>query len=140
MHAKIPSQLYIVHLALMLGPCMFAGMIYFVLIPQAPEAGVSKEQTMVFQTVAAVLAVLAVGMSQLVPRFLFRGEKSVPLQKYTAMKIVQWALIEGAALFLTVVFFMTHEKSMLIPFAILIALMALLRPTVDEIVRHNVVG
>lgn len=136
--AKVPAQLYIIHLALMLGPAFFALSLYFVVLPQATEQSLPKEQATVYEIVAAAMAVIGVGISQLIPRFFFRGEKSVPLAKYVTMKIVQWALVEAAALFIAVVYFLTHDKNMLIPLGVLIAIMAFMRPTVDELLHHNV--
>jgi len=136
--AKIPSQLYIIHLALMLGPAFFAAALYFVILPQNTEVAIAADQALVYKIVAAALAVIGVGLAQLVPKYIFRGEKSIAMAKYTSMKIVQWAMLEGSAMFLAVVYFLTHEQSMLISMGVLIALMAMMRPTVDEIVRYNV--
>ena len=130
----------------MLSPAMFAAVIFFVVLPGENGGGMSKDATAVFQTVAATLAVIAVGLSQLVPRFMFRqgtragirGEVKATLRQYVTMKIVQWALLESSALFIGVVFYLTHQKNLLIPLGVVIALMAMLRPTVDEIVRHNI--
>jgi hypothetical protein len=140
MAVKVPPQLYLIHLAIMLSPAIFAGLIYFVMLPGSETPGMSKDQLTVFQVFAAALSVIAVSLSQIIHRFIFRGEKQVPTAKYTTMKIVQWALLEGAALFIAVIFFMSQEKSMLIPLGVLIALIALMRPTVDEMIRHNVRG
>lgn len=137
---KIPVNLYIIHLAMMLAPAMFAAVTFFIILPDVKDAPIEKQDLLVFQTVAAAMAVIGVGMSQLIPRFVMRGEKNVPLQKYITMKIVQWALLEGSAMFIGVVFFLSHEKNMLIPLGILIALMAFMRPTVEEMQRHNVGG
>lgn len=135
---KIPVQLYVIHLALMMAPAMFAAVTFFVVIPEVKEATLPQQDLLVFQTVAAAMAVIGVGMSQLIPRFILRREKNIPMQKYVSMKIVQWALLEGSALFMGVVFFLSHEKSMLIPLGVLIALMALMRPTIEEMLRYNV--
>ncbi len=137
---KIPVQLYVIHLALMMAPAMFAGITFFIVLPEAKDAPLPQQDLLVFQTVSAAMAVIGVGMSQLVPRFVMRGEKHVPVQKYVSMKIVQWALLEGAAMFIGVVFFLSHEKNMLIPLGILIALMALMRPTIEEMQRYHVGG
>ncbi len=136
--AKVPVQLYIIHLALMMAPAMFAGITFFIVLPETKDAPLPQQDLLVFQTVSAAMAVIGVGMSQLVPRFVMRGEKHVPVQKYVSMKIVQWALLEGSAMFIGVVFFLSHEKNMLIPLGILIALMALMRPTVEEMLRYNI--
>lgn len=143
---RVPSQLYIIHLVLMLSPAIFAAVIFFVVLPDEKSEGLSKDEIAVFQTVAATLAVIAVGLSQLVPRFMFRqgsratirGEVKATLRQYVTMKIVQWALLESSALFIGVVFYLTRQKNLLIPLGVVIALMAMLRPTVDEIVRHNI--
>ncbi|MBN8220344.1 MAG: hypothetical protein J0L53_05440 [Spirochaetes bacterium] len=136
--ARIPQSLYLIHFMLMLSPALFAAVIYFGALPGETNPGTSNDEIRILQTVAAVLAVIAVGLSQLVPRFLTRDEKSLPLRRFASMKIVQWALLEGAAVFIGVVFFLTHQKSMLIPLAVLIALIAFMRPTTEEIVRFNV--
>lgn len=136
--SKVPVHLYFIHLALMLGPAFFALSLYFLVLPQATEMAMPKEQASIYQVVAAALAVIGVGISQIVPRFFFRGEKSVPLAKYITMKIVQWALVEAAALFIAVVYFLTHDKNMLISLGVLIAILAFMRPTVDELLHHNV--
>lgn len=122
----------------MLGPAFFAISLYFLVLPQANDAALPKEQATVYQVTAAALAVIGVGIAQLIPRFIFRGEKSVLLAKYVTMKIVQWALIEAAALFIGVVYYLTHDRNMLIPLGVLIAIMAFMRPTVDELLHHNV--
>lgn len=137
---KVPPQLYIIHLALMMAPAMFAAVTFFIVLPEAKDAQLAQQDLLVFQTVAAAMAVIGVGMSQLMPRFIMRGEKNVPVQKYVSMKIVQWALLEGSAMFIGVVFFLSHEKNMLIPLGILIALMAFMRPTIEEMLRFNVRG
>ena len=135
---RIPLQLYIIHLVLMLSPAAFAAVIYFIVLPGDKGEGLPKDQVVVFQTIAAALAVIAVGFSQLIPRFMMRPGLKIPMQKYTSMKIVQWAMLESSALFIGVVFYMTHEKNMLIPLGILIALMSLLRPTIYEIERYKI--
>lgn len=136
--ARIPPHLYLLHLLLMLSPAVFAIALHFFVLPQNPDAAVPKEQGTVYQVVAAGLAVVAVGLSQLIPRFIFRGEKSIPMAKYATMKIVQWALLEGAALFIGVAYFVTQQKNMLISLGVLIALMAFMRPTADEVAQYNV--
>ena len=135
--ARIPPQFYVVHLVLMLAPAVFAAIVYF-LIQSGNAAAIPGEQFVIFQWVAAAMAVIAVGFSQLVPRFMLRQEKNVPLQKYFTMKIIQWAMLEGAALFIAVMFFLSHKMNLLLPVGVLIALIALLRPTSDEIERYNV--
>lgn len=136
--AQIPQSLYLIHFMLMLSPALFAAVIYFVALPGETAPGGNNDETRILQTLAAVLAVIAVGLSQLVPRFLTRDEKFLPMRRFASMKIVQWVLLEGAAVFIGVVFFLTHQKSMLIPLAVLIALIAFMRPTNEEIVRFNV--
>lgn len=135
---KVPQSLYLTHFMLMIAPAAFALVMYFIVLPGEPQTTISPQETMVFQTLTAVLAVVAVGMSQLVPRFLMRGEKHVPMRRFGSMKMLQWALIEGAAIFIGIAFFLTHQKNLLIPFGVLIALLALMRPTVDELMRFNV--
>jgi len=134
---KIPNNLYIIHFALMLAPALFAAAIFFGVV-QNDEAAVGKDATTIFQSVAAVLAVIAVGFAQIIPRFIIRGEKRIPLQKYISLKIAQWALVEGAAFFIAVVYYLSRQKSLLIPTGVLIAILAIMRPTNDEIVRYNV--
>lgn len=135
--AKIPQSLYLIHFMLMMSPALFAAVIYFIALP-GETSGSTNDETRILQTVAAVLAVIAVGLSQLVPRFLTRGEKFLPMRRFASMKIVQWALLEGAAVFIGIVFYLTHQKNMLIPLAVLIALIAFMRPTTEELVRFNV--
>lgn len=136
--AKVPQSLYLIHFMLMISPALFAAVIYFIALPDAGKSGQTTDEIRILQTVAAVLAVIAVGLSQLVPRFLTRDEKFLPMRRFSSMKIVQWALLEGAAIFIGIVFFMTHQKNMLIPLAVLIALIAFMRPTTDELIRFNV--
>lgn len=135
--SQVPTQLHIVHLTLMLAPALFSGLVYF-LIRSGEAAILPSEQTALFQYVAAVLAIIAVAFSQLLPRFLVRGEKSLTMQKYFTLKIVQWAMIEAAALFIAVIFFLSHHINLLIPIGVLIALIALLRPTSEELERYGV--
>lgn len=135
---KIPTQLYLIHLMLMLSPAAMALAIFFVVLPGEKGEGMPKDQIAIFQTVAATLAVIAVGISQLIPRFIMRGERNVPMRKYTTMKIIQWVMLEGAALFIAIVFYLTHEKNMLVPLGILVALMSLMRPTIYELERYNI--
>ncbi|MFZ5630618.1 MAG: hypothetical protein ACOY5B_15910 [Spirochaetota bacterium] len=136
--ARVPPHFYIIHLALMLSPAIFAAVVYFLIQSGNAAAAVPDQQSVVFQSVAAAMAVIAVGFSQLLPRFMLRDEKYVSLQKYFTMKIVQWAMLEGAALFIAVIFFMSHHMNLLIPIGVLIALIAVLRPTNEELERHNV--
>lgn len=138
MTPRVPSHLYLIHLALMLTPAIFAAVIFLVVLPGAAGNALSKDESRIYQTVAAALAVIGVGLSQLMPRFMMRGEKHVLLRQYVSMKIVQWALVEGSAFFIAVVFYLTQEKNMLIPLGVLIALIAMLRPTSDEMDRFNV--
>lgn len=143
---RIPSSLYLIHLMLMLSPAMIAATIFFIVLPGEPGDSMSKEEVGVFQTLAATLAIIAVGLSQLVPRFMFRqggragirGSVKATMRQYVTMKIVQWALLEGSALFIAAVFYMTLQKNMLIPLGVLIALLALARPTIDEIARYDI--
>jgi len=135
--AKIPQSLYLIHFMLMMSPALFAAVIYFIALPDE-TSGSTSDETRILQTVAAVLAVIAVGLSQLVPRFLTRAENFLPMRRFASMKIVQWLLLEGAAVFIGIVFFMTHQKNMLIPLAVLIALIAFMRPTSEEMIRFNV--
>lgn len=136
--AKIPQSLYLIHFMLMMSPALFAAVIYFIALPGETGPGSTNDGTRILQTLASVLAVIAVGLSQLVPRLLTRGEKFLPMRRFTSMKIVQWALLEGAAVFIGIVFYLTHQKNMLIPLAVLIALIAFMRPTTEELVRFNV--
>lgn len=135
---QIPAQMYIVHLALTLSPAIFGAVVYFLVQSEGAPAALPDSQSVLFQSVAAALAVLAVGFSQLLPRFLLRGEKKIPFRSYFTMKIVQWAMIEGAAMFIAVIFFLSHHNNLLIPLGVLVALLATLRPTVDEMDRHHV--
>lgn len=137
---RVPTQLYFIHLALMLSPALFAVVIFLIILPGASDALPVKEDVRVYQTVAAALAVIGVGFSQLVPRFMMRRRTQLLLRQYISMKIAQWALVEGAALTITVVFYLTHEKNLLISLGVLIALMAFMRPTADEMAGYNVKG
>ncbi len=142
----IPTHLYAIHLLLMLSPALFALTIFFAVLPGEQGESMSKEQISVFQTVAATLAIITVGLSQLVPRFVFRpgsragirGSVKATMRQYVTVKIVQWALLEGSALFIATVFYLTRQKNMLIPLGVLIALLAMARPTIDEIARYNI--
>jgi hypothetical protein len=69
---------------------------------------------------------------------MLRDEKYVSLGKYFTMKIVQWAMLEGASLFISGIFFMSHHMNLLIPIGVLIALIAVLRPTNEELERYHV--
>ncbi|MFO1472177.1 MAG: hypothetical protein U1F27_14210 [Turneriella sp.] len=143
---KIPTHLYLIHFMLMLSPAALALVIHFAVLPGERGEAMPKEQIGIFQTVAAALAVVAVGMSQLIPRFMTRssaghktsGVQIMPLRKFSTMKIVQWSMLEGAALFIAGVFYMTRQQGMLMPLGILIALLALMRPTQYEMERYNV--
>ncbi|MBL8033144.1 MAG: hypothetical protein JNJ69_05565 [Leptospiraceae bacterium] len=140
MAPRVPTQLYFIHLALMLSPALFAVVIFLIILPGASDALPAKEDVRVYQTVAAALAVIGVGFSQLVPRFMMRRRTQLLLRQYISMKIEKWALVEGAALTITVVFYLTHEKNLLISLGVLIALMAFMRPTADEMAGYNVKG
>jgi hypothetical protein len=121
--ARVPPRFYVIHLVIQSGNA---------------AADVADQQSVVFQSVAAAMAVIAVGFSQLLPRFMLRDEKYVSLGKYFTMKIVQWAMLEGASLFILGIFFMSHHMNLLIPIGVLIALIALLRPTDEELERYHV--
>lgn len=136
--AGVPPRFYVVHLALMVAPAFFAVAVYYLIQSGNAAATVPAEQSVVFQSVAAAIAVIAVGFSQLLPRFMLREENSVTVQRYFSMKLVQWAMLEMAALFISVIFFLSHHMNLLIPIGVLIALIAVLRPTADELERHNV--
>jgi hypothetical protein len=136
--ARVPPRFYVIHLVLMLSPALFAAAVYFLIQSGNAAADVADQQSVVFQWVAAAMAVIAVGFSQLLPRFMLRDEKYVSLGKYFTMKIVQWAMLEGASLFILGIFFMSHHMNLLIPIGVLIALIALLRPTDEELERYHV--
>lgn len=122
----------------MLAPAMFAAVAYFLSQSGNAAPALAEQQSVVLQAVAAVMAVIAVGFSQILPRFMLRGEKNVPMQKYFTMKVVQWAMLEGAALMVSVIFFMSHHTNLLVPVGVLIALIAIHRPTSEELERFNV--
>ncbi|MBV6492250.1 MAG: hypothetical protein LDLANPLL_00243 [Turneriella sp.] len=138
MRSQVPLPLYIIHFVLMVTPAVIAFALYTFASSQPMPDAASSADSHVFQFTAAILAVIAVALSQLVPRFIIRNDAPLPLKRYTTMKIVQWALLEGAATFMGIIFFITQQKNMLIPLGILIALIALLRPTAEEMLRYKV--
>ena len=134
---KIPASLYLIHMMVMFSPAIFALVVHFVALPGEAKNPTTTQETLVFQTVAAVLTIIGVATSQLVPRFMARGKTQMLMRQYTTMKIVQWALLEGSAIFIGIIFYITGQRNMLIPMGILIALLAFMRPTVDELMRFN---
>ncbi len=135
---QIPVQLHLIHWILTLSPAIFVGTIYFLNQINPEPSEIQQAQSTIFEMVGAVLAVVAVGFSQLVPRFMAKQTKNFTLQKYTTMKIIQWAFIEGASTLVVVIFYLTNQPNLLIPIGILIALLALLRPTTEEMERYGV--
>ena len=124
----------------MLSPAFLAFALYFIVESQPTDIAGSTEDIPVYQFTAAILAIIAVAFAQLTPRFITREKSTLPMQRYVSMKIIQWALVEMAAIFIGITYFLTHQANMLVPMGILIAVIAFMRPTVDELMRYNVKG
>ncbi|MCS6972452.1 MAG: hypothetical protein N2Z22_05835 [Turneriella sp.] len=131
---KTLAQLYTLHLALMLIPAVVATIAYFSVKDRGRE---ELLQWPVFSYAAAGLALVAVLFSQVLPRF-WQSRDKLTLLQYARFKIAQWVLIEMAALFLAVVLWLTGQFSMLLVIAVLIALMAFLRPSREELSYYKV--
>jgi hypothetical protein len=135
---KVPPQLYIVHLALMLSPAFMAATFHFVLIPGQEAEVLAVDDLRMYKIFGAMVAVIGVVLSQIVPRLITKNNASLKLPNYASMKVAQWALVEGAAIATIVVYYLTRDQSMLIPTGVLIAILAMLRPTLDEMDRYGV--
>lgn len=103
----------ILHWALVAGPVMFLVAQWFVRSSGGMDATEDP-----FGGLAPFLAagalVLGIAMSYIMPTFLKKnmhpeGDATRALQMYQSLKIIQWALVEGPALFAGVIFFLTGE-------------------------------
>jgi len=136
-------SLRIMHPGLAAGPLLFAAAAWMM----RPEEGWSRTENDAFLSMAAyisaALLILGFGMSFAAPTFLLRkmrnrvqGDAGIAFAVYQTVKIIQWALVEGPALFAGVLFYLTGELAALGACVILsVYLLAALGPSKAQIAK-----
>ena len=134
------TNLYIIHLALILSGAATPAAFYFLIKVASPDQEVSAtgEQAKLLYLLAIFFCVIGLGASQFIPRFILGNQERPIFARYASMKILQWVMLEAAVLFLSVVFYLTHNTQLLVGTAILLMIFSLLRPTQDELLKHNI--
>ena len=133
----------IIHMALLAPPILLMGIFYF--LPQSEAESSGADPLLLYVAIAFALA--APVMSGLVSRQLFASaakriredlsldEQTIVLS-YQAPKIVQWALLEGPAMFQAVIFFLTGEIVLLGLGGLLLALLAVQGPSMADLQKR----
>jgi hypothetical protein len=131
--------LQIIHGALCLGPTLFLAVTTFL---NSQHAG-SRNGVTPNSNILIYIAVIFAAMLTLMSNFLYHKivqtiDLSLPLNqkfmKYQSACIVRYAMIEGAALFNVVVWFLTGNSTTAFVAAALIGLMIAVRPVKSKIV------
>ncbi|RYU91569.1 hypothetical protein EWM62_06410 [Mucilaginibacter terrigena] len=122
-----------IHLALLAGQCLFAGVVLF--LGKQSAAGPANDNQ--FIIIAAVLCVVAFAVGNLVYKQVIAAavNKQTLTEKmagYMSALIVKFALIEGASLFSIVSFLLTGNYFFLGIAAVMVVYFFTLRPNLDK--------
>ncbi|MCB1200089.1 MAG: hypothetical protein KDK41_05545 [Leptospiraceae bacterium] len=118
--------LRIIFLGLITGPALFLAVTQFILIDRA------LVEFMEFVIAGAVVSIAAIAFSFLLPNFKDKFGGTNSGSRYTTYKIIQLAVLEGAALLNAVAFYLTgHPQSLTIGIC-LVLLMAIRFPSEAE--------
>lgn len=142
----------IIHLAICAG--LGIGLaVFYSLVNQSGLPSSSETDPALFVPVAFFLGVSGALGSFILPNLLFakmvspadRPAAYEPLaqeqivayvQRYQSVKIVQWALVEGAGLFCGLVFFMTAQMQLLFAAVVLLGILMFHRPSREDFKRR----
>ncbi|MEQ9366367.1 MAG: hypothetical protein RIF32_19155 [Leptospirales bacterium] len=137
------TTIRILHLALLIPPIALMGVFYF--LRQSQGAGGEAPVALLYAAIAAALA--GPVASHVVSRQLFSAaaarikenlainEEQTALSYQTA-KIVQWALLEGPAMFQAVVFYLIGEPVLLGLGGLLLALLGIQGPSLADLQKR----
>lgn len=126
---------FIIYFALLTGIMMFALLAYF--FPRGQEVGLKESVLNIFTYMVPTFTVFEIFLSRFIyNKYIKQIQSNASLLekigKYRTAKIISWALLEGAALFSVVAFFITRSSFFyIVLFAILIAFI-LSKPSYDE--------
>jgi DMSO reductase anchor subunit len=126
---------YIIYFAILTGLFVFAVLGYFVISQSVQQADESLLNIFMFivPTIAIVMIFLSRFMynkiSQQVNNVSSLSEK---IGKYRTAKIVSWAMLEGAGLFVIVAFIITQSNFFLIVFFVIVGAFILSKPSIEE--------
>ena len=123
----------LIHLALLVGSLMFGG-VMIVISHKQLTTKVTPDPMLI---VAGAMCIASLAGSLVVRQLLKKGgvvpaDPNSILIKYQTICLVQWALIEGAALFSAVVTLLTKNTLAAVFFVICIAFLAFRRPSEQE--------
>ena len=133
------STLTIVHYALTLGPLVCLGVFYF-LRSSGSSAHTDPEVTQLLTYMAIGMTVMALAVSSVLPAAILKPAReetrslgpeerfATLFPKYYSAKIIQWAVLEGAAIFCGVVYLMGGPELLLGAGVLLVLYLAMQRP------------
>ena len=141
MARRQPPMLFalgIIHKAMMAGQVFFAGICIFLISTGRFDAGL-KEMDRNFQVIALVVSAAAFWggtaffKKQLLVARDSSGDAAEKFSFYRKGSIVQWALMEGAALLNIIGFFLTANYAFIILAGVLILLFAMMAPSKGKV-------
>lgn len=120
--------LRIIHMSLVIGVVLFLGLTHFVMT----DRQIRSFESLVMA--AAVFSIFAIAASFLLPNFLKGVLQSSrnDREKYHTFKIIQFALLESAALMNGVAYFITSQTQSLVIAICLVVLLLIRAPTEAE--------
>lgn len=131
--------LLIVFAALLIGQCIFLGVI---LLVHAQGFQLVEEGVEIFQYVAVALTLTAIGVST----FLYRNMTNQaqvqspspdPIATYQTATIIRLAILEGGNMVNLVFYLLTGKEIFLVLFAVIIAAFVLARPASDNVASDS---
>jgi hypothetical protein len=137
---QIFSSMKLIHLALLMGQILFAGVVTF-LLTDGMERGVNEQDSMTFLIVAFAVTLSSLMLGKIVSetqiRKIAKKEKlSTKLSSYRTAKLVRYAPMEGASLLCTAIYLLTADYYFITIAVGIIIFFILLRPTLGKTIEE----
>ena len=131
----------IIHFAMITGMVMFLGVIGFLHSSGSFDGASDDSLNQVLFMVSAAALITLIPISYLIYRNRLKAiPKSIGLEEkleaYKTTNILQFALLDAAAMVSLVTFLLTEEKMMIIPIGIILGIFFLNRPSVSKTVQE----
>ena len=132
------STIIIIYSAILIGLLFFFGFSYYLVENNIIESKQDSEG--VFRILVPIIGIISMFLSvKLYNSKIFNSEKykglSEKLSQYRSIKIIQWAILEGASFLSLVAFLLTGNYFYVIVFLFLIGFIILVRPSKENFIN-----
>lgn len=126
---------YIIYFAILTGLVVFAVMGYFIISQSVKQP--NENLLNIFMFLAPTIVIVMIFLSRFMYNKISQQANNVlalseKIAKYRTAKIVSWAMLDGAGLFVVVAFILTQSNFFLIVFFVIAGAFILSKPSIEE--------